>query len=523
MDDPIRDQNSRPESADGSTYSASESGSFSGSPEGTGYTTPTGGYGYAYSPEPEPEPKGGKRTIIIVSAIVTAVLLCGCVLLGAMLVRSSCAGAGQAESGTDSRTDSRPDTAPATKAGSFIVIDPSDTESGEAAPVPEDTTAPGTDSDVFIPATENVTESNTVDLGASTIETAPATATVIKKSPSRSDADSDGRADVELDERGLVITSAGKNVLPVSTIVYRVADSVVEITTETISRSSYMGQYVTSGAGSGVIISKEGLIVTNNHVIEGADSITVRLTDGTTYSAALIGTDEQTDVALLWIDAGDRELTVAAMGASYDLVVGEDIIAIGNPLGSLGGTVTEGIVSATARSILVDGSAMTLLQVSCPISPGNSGGGLFNMAGELIGVVNPIMSKTDVEGLGFAIPIDTAYEIMTELYGYGYVRGRPSVGVTLVDVTSSWTALQYFRSQYTGVYVYDREAQGPLEYGDLVLSVDGVKVSSVAELNAVIKSRRVGDEVEFTVYRGGETVTVSVILTEYVPERLRNR
>ena len=245
-----------------------------------------------------------------------------------------------------------------------------------------------------------------------------------------------------------------------ATVVYRVADSVVEITTETIVKSGRIGQYVTSGAGSGVIVSAEGFIITNNHVISGADSIVVTLTDGTKYAATLIGTDEQSDIALLWIDAGSKQLTVATMGASFDTVVGEDVLAIGNPLGSLGGTVTEGIISATARQISIEGTDMTLLQISAPINPGNSGGGLFNMAGELIGIVNAKCSSDDVEGLGFAIPIDTAYDIICELYRYGYVRGRVTTGLTLVDVSSVNPALRYFNSTYTGVYVYESSLDG---------------------------------------------------------------
>ena len=148
----------------------------------------------------------------------------------------------------------------------------------------------------------------------------PENATIVKKSPLRKDADGDGKPDAVLDADGNILTSADSGRLPVATVVYRVADSVVEITTETIVKSGRIGQYVTSGAGSGVIVSAEGFIITNNHVISGADSIVVTLTDGTKYAATLIGTDEQSDIALLWIDAGSKQLTVATMGASFDLV-----------------------------------------------------------------------------------------------------------------------------------------------------------------------------------------------------------
>ena len=324
--------------------------------------------------------------------------------------------------------------------------------------------------------------------------------------------------DYELDADGNILTSADSGRLPVATVVYRVADSVVEITTETIVKSGRIGQYVTSGAGSGVIVSAEGFIITNNHVINGADSIVVTLTDGTKYAATLIGTDEQSDIALLWIDAGSKQLTVATMGASFDLVVGEDVLAIGNPLGSLGGTVTEGIISATARQISIEGTDMTLLQISAPINPGNSGGGLFNMAGELIGIVNAKCSSDDVEGLGFAIPIDTAYDIICELYRYGYVRGRVTTGLTLVDVSSVNLALRYFNSTYTGVYVYESSLTDDLKSGDLILQFDGTEITASSQIKTLLEGKKVGDTVEVVVYRNNgrrwEQVNVSLTLGE---------
>jgi serine protease Do len=288
--------------------------------------------------------------------------------------------------------------------------------------------------------------------------------------------------------------------LTVATVVSRVADSVVEITTETVTQSGYLGQYITSGAGSGVVIAKEGFIVTNAHVIEGATSVMVRMRDGTEFSAKTVGADERTDIAVLWIDAGDYPLTVATLGSSFDLVVGEDILAIGNPLGSLGGTVTEGMVSATARQILVSNQKMTLLQVSAPINPGNSGGGLFNLAGELVGIVNAKVASEEIEGLGFAIPVDTVYEIVTELISHGYVRGRPTLDFTVVDVTSVQTAVRYFNTMNTGVYVYDKN-HGTVRYGDYIVAADGCEITSVAELSAVIANKSVGDTLELTVYR----------------------
>lgn len=245
----------------------------------------------------------------------------------------------------------------------------------------------------------------------------------------------------------------------------------------------------------------------------------VRLNDGTEFAAVLVGSDEPTDVAVLWIDPGAYQLTVATLGSSYDLVAGEDVIAIGNPLGSLGGTVTEGIISATERQISVDGNDMTLLQVSAPINPGNSGGGLFNMAGELIGVVNAKMSSEEIEGLGFAIPVDTAYEIACELIEHRYVRGRVTTGLTLVDVDNVQTAMYYFNARYTGVYVYGSESD-VLEYGDRIVKVNGQEISKSRDISALIEGCKVGDTVEFVVYRNKEMVTVTLALMEYVPDYL---
>ena len=195
--------------------------------------------------------------------------------------------------------------------------------------------------------------------------------------------------------------------LSVAEVVKNVADTVVEITTTNVVTDRFYGQYVTSGAGSGVIISENGYIITNHHVIDGARTITVRLTDGSEFSAKLVGSDADTDIAVLKIQA--TGLSYAVMGSSASLVVGQEVVAIGNPLGSLGGTVTDGIISALDRTVVVDGHKMTLMQTNAAINPGNSGGGLFNRAGELIGIVNAKQADTGIEGLGFAVPIDVAW------------------------------------------------------------------------------------------------------------------
>ncbi len=489
------------------------------SPDGNGYKTPTGGHGYVYAPPtgtPSGSGKGKKAAMIALIAVLASLLVVSCVMLGTVLAHYAVGGT---EDSTDAAESDRE-----TGGGMFIVVDPNETSTSAGSKKSDETeSSEKTDEESSRTEADAVSSESSETTVIQPSHTIPDNATISKKSALRKDADGDGKADTVLDADGNVLTSADTNVLSASTVVYRVADSVVEITTETIVRSNVIGQYVTSGAGSGVIISADGFIITNNHVISDADSIVVTLTDGTQYSATLIGTDEESDIALLWIDAEGKDLTVATMGSSFDLVVGEDVIAIGNPLGSLGGTVTEGIISATAREISIDGTDMTLLQISAPINPGNSGGGLFNMAGELVGIVNAKCSSEDVEGLGFAIPIDTAYDIVCELYRYGYVRGRVTTGLSLVDVSSANLALRYFNSMYTGVYVYESTLTDELKTGDLILSFDGTEVTTSSEIKTLLEGKKVGDTVEVVVYRSSnsgrhwEQVTVNLTLGEKQP------
>lgn len=289
-----------------------------------------------------------------------------------------------------------------------------------------------------------------------------------------------------------------------------VKETVVEITTETVTTNGRMGQLITEGAGSGVIISSEGYIVTNNHVVSGANSITARLSDGTEYSAALVGTDAKSDLAVLKIDAAD--LTPAIFGDSSKLMVGETLVAIGNPLGELGGTVTSGILSALDREITIDGESMRLIQTDTAINPGNSGGGLFNLYGELIGIVNAKSSGSDVEGLGFAIPIDTAKLVIESIIEYGYVHGRIDPGFTIIDLSNAQTAMMY-RVNKTGLYIYESR-NSELKSGDRITAVDGLEITGQASYNAAMESHSVGDTVQITVVRGNQGIVVSITLGE---------
>ncbi len=293
----------------------------------------------------------------------------------------------------------------------------------------------------------------------------------------------------------------------------KVKPSVVEITTEQTVNGSYFSQYVQSGAGSGVLITTDGYIITNNHVIEGATRITVRLTSGDEYEAKLIGTDSQEDIAVIKIE--ETDLPCATLGDSTKLAVGDEVLAVGNPLGSLGGSVTNGIISALDREIIVSGQSMTLLQTNAAINPGNSGGGLFNMRGELIAIVNAKAAGSDIEGLGFAIPINTAYTIATELMTNGYVSGRPAIGISYIEIDDYMDLMRYRVNSY-GIYVYDGGETG-LQNGDRIVRFGDYEVSSSATLKSALQSYKVGDKVTITVIRSGKYAEIDVTLIEDKP------
>lgn len=298
-------------------------------------------------------------------------------------------------------------------------------------------------------------------------------------------------------------------------------NSVVEITTESVTTGNFNQQYISSGAGSGVIITKDGYIVTNNHVIDGASTIKVTLRDGTSYDATLVGTDPTLDVAVIKVDATD--LSPALTGDSDKLQVGDKAVAIGNPLGQLGGTVTDGIISALNRDVDIDGNTMNLLQTNAAINPGNSGGGLFNGKGELIGIVVAKSSGSEIEGLGFAIPINNALDAITDLIDYGYVTGRVDAGLSLVDVSNQQTAMMYGLNE-TGVYIQSvtqgsAAADAGLKSGQRITKVDGTEVSSSADVKSLIQKHSVGETVEITTADG---TTAKLTLKEQKPTTSTN-
>ncbi len=308
--------------------------------------------------------------------------------------------------------------------------------------------------------------------------------------------------------------TANASSMSVKDVANEAMDSVVEIKTESVSNNEYFQQAVQSGAGSGVILSKDGYIVTNNHVIDGASKITVTTKDGKSYDAKLIGTDSSTDLAVIKIEA--TNLKPAVMGSSSKLEVGDTAVAIGNPLGELGGTVTSGIISALDREVTIDNQTMQLLQTNAAINPGNSGGGLFNDQGELIGIVNAKSSGSNIEGLGFAIPIDHAKDVITNLIENGYVKGRASLGVTLTLGTSNNPFSSDTSTQVYIAKVEDGKAadKAGLQAGDQILKVDDKDVENISDVKTVVNSHKAGETMKITVLRERSTKTFTVTLGE---------
>ena len=290
-----------------------------------------------------------------------------------------------------------------------------------------------------------------------------------------------------------------------------VIDSVVSISSMTSSGTS---------SGTGIIMSQDGYVITNHHVITGALVISVLTNDNQEFEAALVGSDEMSDLAVLKIDA--RGLQAAEFGDSSKLRVGDSVVAIGDPLGvQLRGTMTNGIISAINRDLTVGDRTMTLIQTNAALNNGNSGGPLINCYGQVIGINTVKMSSyytasATVEGLGFAIPISVAKPIIDELIENGYVAGRPAIGISGDSLPS------YYRTYYRlpdGVYVTsvnegsDAKAKGIRE-GDIVTAINGERISSIDELNTVKNQYAAGDEVTLTVYRSGAYYEVTVTLVD---------
>ncbi len=312
------------------------------------------------------------------------------------------------------------------------------------------------------------------------------------------------------------ITTPDNGQLTVTQVFNKCNPAVVAIATETTT--NVFGQSVSqAAAGSGFIISSSGYVVTNNHVISGASSITVMLYDGKEYTAKLIGSDKATDLAVLKIEG--TGFTYLDLGDSSKLVVGEQVVAIGNPLGELANSLSVGYISALARTINIDGDPMVMLQTDASVSPGNSGGPLINLYGQVIGIVSAKSTGSGVEGIGFAIPMNTAIDVINSLIDNGYVTGRPYFGIS-VQYFSGNTAAYYNISD--GLYVMSVEAgscaeKAGLKVGDRIISLGGTAINSTSDLQTAKLTFRAGATAALVVSRNGQELTLSVTFDEEKP------
>ena len=270
----------------------------------------------------------------------------------------------------------------------------------------------------------------------------------------------------------------------------------------------------TLSSGTGVVLSESGYLVTNAHVVEGAQSIEVLLTDGRTFSANLVGADSLSDLAVLYINATD--LTPAEFGDSSQIRVGDAVVAIGDPLGvAFRGTMTDGIVSAINRDVQSQGRTMTLIQTNAALNSGNSGGPLINCFGQVIGIntmkIGIYADDAGVEGLGFAIPSSYVKEIVDQLISQGYVSGRPSLGLT-----GQWVSSfnQQFRRIPAGLYITQTPENSQIQAQDIIMYVDGVRITNQDELNTVLYAHQAGDTVTLILYRNGRQYSVDITLAE---------
>ena len=274
-----------------------------------------------------------------------------------------------------------------------------------------------------------------------------------------------------------------------------------------------------TGSGSGVIMSKDGYIITNNHVVDGAQSVSVQLSDGTSLDAKIIGTDEQTDLAVIKVTP-TSDLTAAEFGDSDELEPGEYAYAIGSPGGvQFANTITGGRISAINRDLTVNDRVMTLIQTDASINNGNSGGALINKYGQVVGITSAKLSgnafgSATVEGMGFAIPINTAKDIVDELIQNGYVSGRPSIGITGQNVESA-------DGKVSGVQVYSidsraKAASEGLQVGDVITAVDGTPTPDMDKVNELKQDKKAGDKLTLSVYRisTGKTLNITITLTD---------
>ncbi len=356
-------------------------------------------------------------------------------------------------------------------------------------------------------------------------ETAPVQRELVRENATAAPAQNSGESETKA---GAVSAFAENSQFSKAQIVEMSAPSVVGIDTITTATTNsfwygYGQSYEIPGSGSGVILTEDGYIATCAHVVEGAKSVKVTLNDDTSYDAAVVGTDSKNDIAIIKIDA--TGLVPAVVGDSETLTVGSEVIAIGNPLGELRGTATAGIISAVNRTIEVEGQAMTLIQTDAAISPGNSGGGLFDATGKLIGIVNAKVNDSQAEGLGFAIPVNSVVDEISDLLNYGYVTGRPYLGVSTQDVTLRSRDRMWYYSDGTRCVLVEKVISGSaaeqagIQSGDLILKLEDEQITSGDSLSSAISAYKPGDKATLTIQRDGKEMTVEVTFGEYAPQK----
>ena len=312
------------------------------------------------------------------------------------------------------------------------------------------------------------------------------------------------------------VSKATGSKLTVAEIVEKNADAVVEIVTAGTTTGMWGQTELVEGAGSGVIVNEDGYIVTNYHVIEGANAVTVTLHNGDEYKATIVGGSDAQDLAVLKING--EGLTVATLGDSSKLAVGDLAVAIGNPLGQLGGTATSGIISALDRQLTIENRTLTLLQTDAAVNPGNSGGGLFNGAGELIGIVESKTSATGIEGLAFALPINSLKDDIDDLISNGKVSGKPSIGISIYDISEE--NAQYYNLDGEGVYVAqvtgDNAQKAGFKQGDKIIKFNGKEVEGSEDLIKRVRECKIGDTVTVEVSRDGQKISIKTKLEEQI-------
>ena len=311
-------------------------------------------------------------------------------------------------------------------------------------------------------------------------------------------------------------TVDGKNPMTDAELYAANVNSVVSINITATSDPNFFGQTTqTAGAGSGFILTPDGYIVTNYHVVGDADTVKVTLYNGDSYDAQYIGGDEDYDIAVIKIEATD--LPNVTLGNSDSLNVGDHVLAIGNPLGELTFSMSEGIASSVNRAIDVDGTPFNMIQVDASINPGNSGGPLMNLYGEVVGIVSAKYSSysdTTVEGIGFAIPISDVQTIITDIMENGQVTDKAYMAIKAGSMTEQMAA-QYNIDVTKGVFVYAVEKGGAgekagLQLGDVITKLNDTDITSMSDLSMAKKSYKAGDTVTLTVWRGGQEITLSL-------------